>query len=82
MTFTVNALRQCSGGNHVEIDFTIGGVQRTRHFTRDQLITDIADVSVEEQVIVRLRSAVKEATTGNPTALQIRNALVGNTFEV
>ena len=33
-------------------------------------------------ILMRLRSAVLEATTGNPTPLQVRNAVSGKTFKV
>lgn len=82
MTFTIDALSQCDGGNHVTVTLTIDGKQITRTLMREDLIVDRDDVSLEERIKLRMASAVKEATTGNPTALQIRNALLSKTFEV
>jgi hypothetical protein len=86
MTFTVNDVRACSGGNHVEIDVTpAGGSLRTLQVNRDELLREVSADSlaeIRERIIMRCIFRVKENTTGNPTPLQVRNSLVGETFEV
>lgn len=86
MTFTVNDVRACSGGGHIAIDVTPAGRSlRTLHFMRSEILEEIdADTATDrrERILHRLISRVKEATTGTPTPVQVRNALVGQTFEV
>lgn len=80
MTFTVTNLSQCSGGNHVTITADVNGRTVTRQFTRAELVNELDDMSAEELIIGRLRSAVKES--GATTPLQIRNAIVNHEFKV
>jgi hypothetical protein len=86
MIFTVDALRACSGGNHIEIDVTFnGGASRTVYVTRSEILDEVDADNADElrrRAILRMISRVKESTTGTPTPLQVRNALVGQTFEV
>jgi hypothetical protein len=86
MTFTINDVRACSGGNHVEVDITPAGrSMRTIHFLRSEILAEIdPDTAAEarERILHRMISRVKEATTGTPTPVQVRNALVGQTLEV
>jgi len=81
--FTISAIRQCAGGNHVEIDVSVGGgPTKTHSILRSDLIGQDENFSVRERIINRMISAVLEATTGQPTNAQIVNALVNKTFEV
>jgi len=84
MILTTGTAVACSGGNHIDLPITVNGVTRTLSFTRDQLIEAGPD-TIEElrpAILARLRTAVLEATTGTPTAVQVRNAISGKTFEV
>jgi hypothetical protein len=71
----------CDGTGHVKITGTVKGVAVTRSYLRSELTEDPEDQDeLEEKVLTRLISAVKEA---NATTLQqIRNALIGPTFKV
>lgn len=81
MQFAVNAIRQCAGGNHIEIDITLnGGRQITRRCNRSELLDELDDVTQEERALLRIVSAVKEA--GASTPVQIRNAILNNTYRV
>jgi hypothetical protein len=86
MTFTINDVRACSGGGHVEIDYTVsGGTLRTFRTTRPEILAELNAEDREElekRALLRCISRVKEATTGTPTPVQVRNALVGQTFEI
>lgn len=86
MTFTINDVRSCAGGNHVEIDVTPSGrAMRTIRFLRSEILDEINPDSIEEarqRILLRCISRVKENTTGTPTPVQVRNSLVGQVFEV
>lgn len=86
MTFTVNDVRACSGGAHVQIDITpAGGSLRTIHVNRTEMLSEINADDIDElkrRGLLRCISHVKESTTGTPTPLQVRNALVGQSFEI
>jgi len=78
MTFTINSLSLCAGGNHVTISATVNGNARTVRLLRSDFALDPGEL--DDAAIARLRSAVKEA--GATTNAQIQTALVGKTFQV
>lgn len=78
MTFTINSIARCTGGNHVFVTATVNGVQRRIDLTRDELSLD--DVDQRDLFIARIRSAVKES--GATTNAQIQAALVGKEFHI
>jgi len=79
VTFTVNSLTRCPGQNHYHLTVTAGGGGTfTLDFVRADLATDPAEHP--DAVLVRLRSAVKEA--GATTWAQVQAAVVGKTFQV
>lgn len=84
MVITTGTLTACAGGEHLELPITVNGVQRTMRFTKTEFLASRPDTHDElrESIMLRLRSAVLEATTGTPTPLQVRNAVSGKTFEV
>lgn len=84
MQFTTGTLTACSGGEHLSVPVTISGVTRDLSFTKTEAL-EVGPEGFEElrvAIMARLRSAVLEATTGNPTPLQVRNAISNKTFEV
>jgi hypothetical protein len=78
MTFMVNDLRTCSGGNHIAMDMTPNGrVMRTSRFLRSQVLAELdADRSEEavHRILLRCISAVKEAITGPSVATSLATA--------
>jgi hypothetical protein len=84
MQITTGTLTACGGGEHLRIPVTIGGVTRDFTFTKDEAIQAGPDgfQELRPAILSRLRSAVLEATTGNPPPLQVRNAVSNKTFEV
>jgi hypothetical protein len=86
MTFTVNDIRVCAAGNHLVIDITPAGrTMRSIRCLRQDILDEIdpdTQQEAEQWILRRLIAAVKEATSGTPTNLQVRNALVGNTYEI
>jgi hypothetical protein len=84
MIITTGTLTACAGGSHLHLPVTINSVTREMHFTREEFIQAGPDTHAElhQAILLRLRSAVLEATTGVPTPLQVRNAVSGKTFEV
>ena len=84
MQITTGTLTACTGGTHLRIPVTINGVQRDFEFTREEALATGPDNHDEarQAILLRLRSAVLEATTGSPTPLQVRNAVSNKTFEI
>lgn len=84
MVITTGTLTACAGGEHLVLPVTVNGVQRNVEFTRTDVLQAGPDSHEElrQAVLARLRSAVLEATSGTPTALQVRSAVSGKTFEV
>lgn len=81
MQLTTGTATRCSGGGHYQLPVTIGGVERTLHFTREDLERNFSDMEgAREAILDRLRSAIKEA--GATTLVQIRNAISSKTFHV
>lgn len=66
MQFTVGTITQCAGGNHRHIPITVGQVTRTIRVDRDD--ASVEPNQLEEAVIGRIRSALKEAGAGNGLA--------------
>lgn len=62
MRFTVGTITQCAGGNHRHIPITVGGVTRT--ITVDRGDGSAEPDRVEEALIGRIRSALKEGGAG------------------
>jgi hypothetical protein len=84
MEITTGTLTACTGGEHLTLPVTVNGVTRDVKFTREEALASGANTHEELRVAIlaRLRSAVLEATTGVPTAIQVRNAVSSKTFEV
>lgn len=87
MDFTITGLRRCTGGNHIEVDLSVGAQSATLRFRRDELDLEPAAIAAiaagedtREAILARLRSAAKEA--GAATPAQIQAALVGKSFKV
>lgn len=79
MQFNTGTATRCSGGSHYQLPVTVNGVERTLHFTADDMGRDFSDLEgAREAVLDRLRSAIKEA--GATTLIQIRNAISSKTF--
>lgn len=79
MDFTVTSLRRCTGGNHIEVDLSVGAQSVTLRFRRDELDLEPGE-ETREAILARLRSAAKEA--GAATPAQVQAALVGKSFKV
>lgn len=81
MTFTVNTISRCPGGNHWSVDLTQGGQARHLEFQTSDLQLDFTNFQqVVDAVLNRLRSAAKEANAG--TLAQVKTALEGKTFQI
>jgi hypothetical protein len=79
MHFTVGTITQCAGGNHRHIPVTVGGVTRT--LTVDRGDAAVEPAQVEEAIMTRLRSALKEAGAGTGLAAW-NTALSGKGFDI
>lgn len=81
MQFDTGTATRCSGGGHYQLPVTIGGVERTLYFTREDVGRDFTDMEgAREAILHRLRSAIKES--GATTLIQIRNAISSKSFTV
>ena len=78
MTIVVSSVTRCAGTGHITVTGTLDGDAQTLQTTAAELALE--DVSLRECVIVRLRSAVKEANAN--TWQKAVNALTGKTFKV
>lgn len=78
MTVVVSSISRCSGTEHITVSGTVNGQARTIQFTNSDFAFE--DISLEDRIIGRFVSAVKEANANTWTKIQ--NALVGKTFKV
>lgn len=78
MTIVVSSISRCSGTGHISVTGTVNGEARTIQLNSGDLALE--DASLEDRVLGRLISAVKEANANTWTKIQ--NALVGKTFKV
>ena len=78
MTFTVNQLSRCAGGNHIDLTITVGAQARTIHLLQSDLTLEPDEL--RDAVITRVRSAVKES--GATTAAEVKAAIEGQTYRV
>lgn len=79
-TVVISDITLCPGGQHITLTGTLDGQARTVRTNRDRLLSAHAELDIEDRLVARLYSAVKEA--GATTNLQIRTAIVGKAFEV
>jgi hypothetical protein len=79
MRFTVGTIRQCDGGSHRHIPITVGGVTREIIVDRGDLAAD--KENIEELVLGRLRSAIKEGEAGLSLA-SWNSTLSGKEFQI
>lgn len=84
MQITTGTLTACSGGEHLTLPVTVDGVTRDFKFAREEALAAGPDnvEQLRDAILARLRSAVLEATSGQPTPLQVRNAVSSKTFEI
>lgn len=82
MKFTIKSLATCAGGGHIIATLTVNGRDLTRTYDRRTLLTALDELSGEELVLARVRSYLLDNNLASATPLQIRNALVGQEFEV
>jgi hypothetical protein len=82
MQFTITNVTMCSGGNHILITATVGGVTRTIQTDLEELkgIQENSDSNLRLAGLARVISAIKES--GATTNAQRRTALLNKTFEV
>jgi hypothetical protein len=83
MTFTINNLTRCPGGNHYELTLTFeGGPTVTLETTKQEMDHDPAADRNEarREIIDRVRSEIKERAV--TTFAQIQTLLIGQTFKV
>lgn len=75
MTFTVNSVTVCPGGNHVTISTTAGTVRCVMEELTAEPVGEY-----REPIIARIRSAIKESAA--PVPVQLGNLLPGKTYKV
>lgn len=81
MTFTVTGIQQCAAAEHLILTVQINGGQTVEVRTSFADLQSAGDtLPVAERGLMRLKSAIKEA--GATTKLQMRNAVLNQTFEV
>lgn len=81
MTFTVTGVQQCPANEHLILTVQVNGGQTIEVRTSfDEMRTIGSDLDIRDLGLLRLKSAIKEA--GATTKLQIRNAVLNQTFEI
>jgi len=78
MTFTINTVSLCGGGNHAVLNVTIAGVARNVTVPKTDFALDPDDTDIA--ALARVRSAIKEANAS--TLAQIKTAVEGKTFKI
>lgn len=82
MNIHVTTVSQCSGGNHRIFAVTINGAAATITVDRSDMVLDKVDRgAVEDAVVERIRSALKEASAGAGLAAW-KTVLEGKDFQV
>lgn len=80
MDLHITTVSQCASGGHRHFDLTLnGGALRRITLNRDDVALDKADI--EDAVIDRIRSALKEAGV-NMSLAQWKTALEGKDYKV
>lgn len=81
MTFTVTGIQQCASNEHLILTVQINGGNPIEVRTSfDDLKTAGDGLPTQERGLMRLRSAILEADA--TTKIQMRNAILNQTFEI
>jgi hypothetical protein len=80
-TLTITEVTRCAGGNHIEVTATVNGRTGQRfQVGADELLETPDGISVREQLLLRVRSAILES--GAVTPQQQRAAILNQEYKV